>query len=86
MISRNKVRIQFIIDDIYVFTGLCVATVKTDEWRQEILDTEFCEDIEELEEVEFVESISEDYDENDVPFEEDIRAEDITEIISVSLT
>ena len=86
MISRNKVRIQFIVVDIYVFTGLCIGTVKTDEWRQELLDTEFCEDIEELEEVEFVEVLSDDYEEDDIPLEEDITEDSIGEIISVSLT
>lgn len=86
MRRRNRVTIQFIVDDIYVFEAACIATVKVDKDGYEILDETYCKDIEDIEDVELIEVLAEDYNENDIPSEDEITEEDIQEIIKISLT
>ena len=85
MRRRNKVTIQFIVEDIYIFSASCIATVKVDEDGYEIIDEGYCRDIEDLEDIELVEILSDNHDEDDIPNEDEVTEDDIQEIIKISL-
>ncbi|MGL4874151.1 MAG: hypothetical protein ACRC30_05820 [Clostridium sp.] len=85
MISRREVKIQFIVEERFIFSATCIATVKVDSDELEIIDEGFLKDIEDLDQVEFVETIGGKCREEDIPLEEDIQEEDIEEIISILL-
>ncbi|WP_297630411.1 hypothetical protein [uncultured Clostridium sp.] len=86
MKSRNRVTIQFIVEEIYVFSASCIATVKVDKDCYEIIDENYCKDIEDLEDIELVEILVDNYDDEEVPSEDDITEDYIQEIIKISLT
>ncbi|MGL4848474.1 MAG: hypothetical protein ACRC28_06035 [Clostridium sp.] len=85
MISRREVKIQFIVEERFIFSATCIATVKVDSDELEIIDEGYLKDIEDLDQIEFVEVTSGKYNEEDIPSEEDIQEDDIEEIISISL-
>ncbi|MGL5647817.1 MAG: hypothetical protein ACRDDY_08195 [Clostridium sp.] len=85
MISRRVVKIQFVVKEIFIFSATCIGTVKVDSNELEVIDEEYLKDIEDLDQVEFVEVITPNYDEEDIPLEEDVIESDIEEVISIAL-
>lgn len=80
MWKRKWVTVYFIVDD-FKFRGRTCASVNINNDGE--LIEEYIEDPEDLEDVEFVESLINDYNDEDIPKEDELTDENLVNIVGV---
>lgn len=82
MRTRKRIRIVFIIDDKFIYSAFCSASISINS-NDELLEENYCEDIEDLEYLEFIDFVKSEYENDQLPSELDITSSDITQILEI---